>query len=98
MMSLGPPAGNGTISRNGFAGNSCAVANAGSNSRDSAVDNVLSVRINTRFHLVRVIAVAAHQSAARLQLITSEESVRSSMDFSSAEANTIFSRRIALLA
>ena len=34
MMSLGPPAGNGTISLIGFAGKSCAAAAAGS-SRDN---------------------------------------------------------------
>ena len=37
MMSFGPPAGNGTISLIGLFGKSCAAANAGDSSSDSAV-------------------------------------------------------------
>jgi hypothetical protein len=43
---LGPPAGNGTISRIGFAGNSCAAANAGDSSRDNPANNVLAILID----------------------------------------------------
>ena len=41
MMSLGPPAGNGTISLIGFAGKSCAAASAGNS---ESVNTVSSLR------------------------------------------------------
>jgi hypothetical protein len=45
MMSLGPPAGNGTISLIGFAGKSCAAASAGNNAKENRVASVPGIRI-----------------------------------------------------
>jgi hypothetical protein len=48
MRSLGPPAGNGTINRIGFAGNSWAAANAGSTrSRENMTAGVPGILIET---------------------------------------------------
>jgi hypothetical protein len=43
MMSLGPPAGNGTISLIGLFGKSCPAANAGNNSADNPIATALGI-------------------------------------------------------
>jgi hypothetical protein len=46
MMSFGPPAGNGTISRIGLLGKSCAAAKAGHSSTDSAAASAPNTLMN----------------------------------------------------
>ena len=57
MVSLGPPAGNGTIGRIGLEGNSYAATDAGNSSTDKPASSVRKIRMNVSPGRMRVPAL-----------------------------------------
>jgi hypothetical protein len=51
---LGPPAGNGTISRIGFVGKSCAMADAGNSSSDNPISSVRKIPMQASSEMVLI--------------------------------------------